>query len=198
MEGLIKAYRPAADLLREQGTGLLAPFVRTQAEARARDMVKAGAPKELAASVALLRPLMTVSNLADMARKSRWDVVAVARIYQAVGAAFVFDRLRGAAGSLAGGGEHYERMAVRRLIEDLLAQQLAVTASVMAFTYAEQAGGDTASAKAAVQSWSAMHRDQVKSARQTIDEIEASTGGWTFAKLTIVNAALAALTAAVK
>ena len=198
VEGLIKAYRPAADLLREQGPALLAPFVRTQADGRARDMVKAGAPKELAASVALLRPLMTVSNLADMARKSRWDVVAVARIYQAVGAAFVFDRLRGAAGSLAGGGEHYERMAVRRLIEDLLAQQLAVTASVMAFTYAEQAGGDTTSAKAAVQSWSAMHRDQVKTARQTIDEIEASVGGWTFAKLTIVNAALAALTAAVK
>ncbi len=198
LEGLIKVYRPAADLLRAEGLGLFAPFVRTQAEGRVRDMVKAGAPKELAASVAALRPLMTLSNLADMARKARWDVVAVARIYQAVGAAFVFDRLRAAAGSLVGGGEHYERMAVRRLIEDLLGQQLAVTSAVMAFSGNEQAGADAAAAKSTVQSWSAMRRDQVKTTRQTIDEIEQSAGGWSFAKLTIVNAALASLTAAAK
>ena len=198
VEDLIKAYRPAADLLRAEGLALFAPFVKTQAESRARDMVKVGAPRELAVSIASLRPLMTVSNLADMARKSHWDVVAVARLYQAVGAAFVFDRLRGAAGSVVGGGEHYERMAVRRLIEDLLGQQLAVTSAVMAFSHSEQAGESAASAKAAVQSWSAMHRDQVKATRQTIDEIEASPGGWSFAKLTIVNAALATLTAAVR
>ena len=37
-----------------------------------------------------------------------------------------------------------------------------------------------------------MRRDQLQTALDTIDEIDAS-GGWTFAKLTIVNAALSAL-----
>ena len=192
-QAMIKTYRPAADALRADGPKLLAPFVRAQAEQRTTALVKAGAPRALAVKIAVLRPLMTVSNLSDMSRKVRWDVTATARIYQAVGAAFAFDRLRGAAGSLAGGGEHYERMAVRRLIGDLLREQLAVTAAVMAFAGSEQAGADAASAKTAVQSWSAMHRDEVKAARRTIEEIEASAGGWSFAKLTIVNAALGAL-----
>jgi len=200
IEGMIKAYRPASDAMRAEGMALLSPFVRAQAEGRAKVLVKAGAPKALAASIAMLRPLMTVTNIADIARKSRWDVVAAARIYQAVGAAVAFDRLRAAAGSLAGvgGGEPYERLAVRRLIEDLLREQLSLTSAVMAFAGHEQAGADNAAAKAAVQSWGAIHRDQLKAARDTIDEIEASAGGWSFAKLTIVNAAVGALIEAAK
>ncbi len=84
-------------------------------------------------------------------------------------------------------------MAVRRLIEELLGEQLAVTDAVIAFSGSAQAGVDAAGARSAVQSWSAMHREQVRNTRRTIDEIEASPGGWTFPKLTIVNAALAAL-----
>ncbi len=87
---------------------------------------------------------------------------------------------------------------MRRLIEDLLREQLSLTSAVMAFAGAEQAGADAAAAKASVQSWSAIHRDQVKIARDTIDEIEASAGGWSFAKLTIVNAAVGALIEAAK
>ncbi len=193
IDSLIKAYRPAADLLRSEGLKLLSPFVKSQAEARARHLVKAGAPKPLAESLAALRPLMPVSNLSDMARAAKWDVTAAARIYQAVGAAFAFDRLRAAAGGLAGSGEHYERMAVRRLIEDFLGQQLAVTAAVIRFSGNEQAGAGVSHAKAAVRSWSAMRRDQAEAVKRTVEEIEASSGGWSFAKLTIVNAALAAL-----
>ena len=197
VEAMIKAYRPAADALRAGGLAVLAPFERSFAESRVKELAKAGAPKALAESLAVLGPLMTVSNLADMAKSSRWDVSGVARIYQAVGAALALDRMRAAAGSLAS-GDHYDRMAVRRLIEDLLGEQLALTRAVIDFSGAPQAGGHPASAKAAVQAWSAMRRDHVKAALQTIDEIEASPGGWTFAKLTIVNAALSALVAGAK
>ncbi len=193
IEGLIKVYRPASDALRTLGLASLSTFERGQAETRCKALVRAGAPRALASSVALLRPLMTVSNMADLARHHHWDVASVWRIYQAVGAAFAFDRLRGAAGSLAGGGDAYERMAVRRLIEELLGEQLAVTDAVMVFSGNAQAGASAQSARTSVHSWSSMHREQVRSTRQTIDEIESSSGGWTFAKLTIVNAALAAL-----
>jgi glutamate dehydrogenase len=197
VQGLIKAYRPTADTLRAEGTALFAPFVRTQAEARIKELVKSGAPRALAVRLAVLRPLMTVSNLADMARAAKWEVTPVARLYQAVGAAFALDRLRAAAGTLAG-FEHYERMAVRRLIEDMLGEQLAITRAVIAFSGNPQAGADAASAKAAVQAWSAMRREQVAATRQTIEEIESSPGGWSFPKLTIVNAALNGLAAGVK
>ena len=87
---------------------------------------------------------------------------------------------------------------MRRLIEDLLREQLALTSAVMAFAGNEQAGADAATAKASVQSWAAILRDQVTTARDTIEEIEASPGGWSFAKLTIVNAAIGALIEAAK
>ncbi len=193
IEGLIKVYRPASDALRAQGLAALSTFERTQAEARCKALVKAGAPKALATSIVLLRPLMTVSNMADLARHHHWDVAAVWRIHQAVGAAFAFDRLRHAASGLAGVGDNYERMAVRRLIEELIAEQLAVTDAVIVFSGSAQAGADAHASRTAVQSWSAMHREQVRATRRTIDEIEASPGGWSFAKLTIVNAALSAL-----
>jgi glutamate dehydrogenase len=198
IDQLVKAYRPAADVLKAEGMGLLAPFVRGQADARVRELVKAGAPRDLAVQIALLRPMMTVSNLAEMAKAARWDVASMARIYQAVGAAFALDRLRAAAGTLAGGGDHYDRMAVRRLIEEMLGEQLAIARSVAAFSGSAQAGADAAAAKAAVGAWSGMRREQVRAARAAIEEIEAAPGGWTFAKLTIVNAALEALAASAK
>jgi len=116
----------------------------------------------------------------------------VARIYHALGAALALDRLRTAAGTLAG-GDQYDRMAVRRLIEDLLVEQLALTRAVIDVCEGAKAGASAASARAAVQAWSAMRSDQVHAARQTIEEIEGASGGWTFAKLTIVNAALGTL-----
>jgi glutamate dehydrogenase len=192
VETLIKAYRPTADSLRALGLAALTPFERNGAEARVRELVRAGAPEPLAEKVAVLPSLMTVSNLAETAKATRWDVAAVARIFHCVGGVLAFDRLRAAAGTLAS-GDHYDRMAVRRLIEELLTEQLELARAVIDFSGGAQAGADAASAKSAVNAWVAMRREQVKAAKATIEEIEASSGGWTFAKLTIVNAALAAL-----
>jgi glutamate dehydrogenase len=87
---------------------------------------------------------------------------------------------------------------VRRLIEDMLNEQAALTRAILGFSGRAQAGEDTAAAKASVQSWAALHRDQVQAARQALEDIEAAGGGWSFAKLTIVNAALGALAAAAR
>jgi glutamate dehydrogenase len=84
---------------------------------------------------------------------------------------------------------------VRRLLEDLLAEQAAVTRTIMAFAGSAQAGADAEKAAAAVASWAALRRETVESARKAIEEIEAAGGGWTFAKLTIANAALRELAA---
>jgi len=100
-----------------------------------------------------------------------------------------------AAGS-RGGGDAYERLAVRRLIEDMLAEQTALAGAVMAFAGAgadgRPADGEdpAARAKAAIHAWVGAHPAPVKAARRTVEEIERAGGGWSFAKLTIANAAL--------
>jgi glutamate dehydrogenase len=194
VEDLVAAYRPATDSLKGLMPGVLSAFEQKAAVRRAGAWVKAGAPKDIAHQVALMRPLTLSVNLADLARSRDWPLAAAARVYHRVGGVFGFDRLRAAAGSRST-GDPYERLAVRRLIEDMLAEQAAVAGAVM-----ERAGAprdeNPERARAAVNAWMAANAEGARAAKTTVEDVERSSGGWTFAKLTIANAALRALTAA--
>jgi len=167
---------------------------RSAVQARIASLVQAGAPEAQARAVAALGPLTVAADLVDLAEASSWSLPNVARLYYATGAAFAFDRLRAAAGAFRA-GDIFERTAVRRLIEDLLAEQAQLTRAIMAFAGGAQAGDDKASARAAVSAWSALHPEHARAATRTVDEIEAGGGDWSFAKLTIANAALRELAA---
>ncbi|HWA61166.1 MAG TPA: NAD-glutamate dehydrogenase, partial [Caulobacteraceae bacterium] len=195
VQALIDAYRPAVDRLKTLVPQVLSPFEQKAAVRRAAGWIKAGAPKDVAHSVALMRPLTVASTLTDLAAGSSWPLPAVAHVYHRIGGVFGFDRLRAAAGSRTA-GDAYERLAVRRLIEDMLGEQAAVTKAVMAFTGNPDAVDGPERAKAAVASWSALRADPVRAVRRTLEEIEKSPGGWSFAKLTIANAALRQLAGA--
>ena len=65
----------------------------------------------------------------------------------------------------------------------------------MAFAGAAQAGDDEIHARDAVSAWAALRPEQARAATRTVEEIELSGGAWTFAKLTIANAALRELAA---
>jgi glutamate dehydrogenase len=186
---LIDAYRPAADILMAEGPALLSAVERRTAADRAKAFVDAGAPKDLSETVAALRPLTSTVEIADLAKTARWDVLATARLYHAVGEAFGFDRLRAAAGSVDA-RDSFERQAVRSLVLDIVAEQTERTRAIIA---GAKKGVDAATAIAA---WSAPRKAQVERARAVIDEIENSAGAWSFAKLTLANAALRAASAA--
>jgi glutamate dehydrogenase len=181
VEPLVEAYQAAADSLRKAGPALFSPFERRLVEARTADAVAAGAPESLALAVSVLAPLTATTDVADMAEATGWDPLRAGRIYHQAGAAFGFDRLRAAAGSL-GRTDRFERRAVRRVIEDLLAQQAAIASD--AIRAAGKAKTDV------VEAWSADRPDLIAAARRTMADVEAADGGWTFAKLTVVAGAL--------
>ena len=189
VKGLVESYGPSVAELRAMTPAVLSAFEQKTVAKRVKAYVAEGAPEALAQAVATLQPLTIAADLVDLANASSWTVKAVARLYHQTGAAFGFDRLRGAAGSFVG-GDAFERLAVRRLIEDLLSEQTAITQAVLKFSASAQAGEDELSAKAAVTSWAALRIDRVRSAKRTVEDIENAGGGWTFAKLTIANAAL--------
>ena len=156
-----------------------------------------GFAEALARQVAGLQPLTIAADLVDLAEASSWGLPQVARLYYETGARFAFDRLRAAAGGFTA-GDPFERLAVRRLLEDLLAEQAAVTRGIMAFAGSAQAGASAETAATAVASWAALRREAVEAAKRAVEEIEAAGGGWTFAKLTIANAALRELAASAR
>ncbi|HWW24285.1 MAG TPA: NAD-glutamate dehydrogenase domain-containing protein, partial [Caulobacter sp.] len=151
VKALVEAYGPSVKALSALGTTILSPFEQKAAAKRAKAYVADGAPEALAQAVATLQPVTTAADLVDLGNASSWSVENVARLYHQVGAAYGFDRLRSAAGSFVG-GDAFERLAVRRLIEDMLAEQTAITQAVLKFAATAQAGDDEASAKAAVAS----------------------------------------------
>ena len=195
VKALVEAYGPSVAKLRGQTPAILSPFEQKAVAKRAKAYIADGAPEALAQAVAALQPLTTAADLVDLANASSWSVENVARLYHQVGAAFGFDRLRAAAGAFVG-GDSFERLAVRRLIEDMLGEQAAITQTVLKFAANAQAGEDEAGTKAAISSWASLRGDLPRTVKQTIEEIEQAGGGWTFAKLTIANAALRELSAA--
>jgi glutamate dehydrogenase len=194
IQTLIDAYRPAADALRAEGLALLSPLEHAATQARIDAFVAAGAPKDLAASVAVLRSLVAVSDVADLARAAGWSILAATRIYHQVGAAFAFDRLRAVAAPLMA-GDAYDRQAVRQLIEDLLSEQAVLTRAVMAAAERDTGQDSIAAARDAVDAWIAASDGPAEAALRLIAEIEAAGEGWSFAKLTIANGALRLLAA---
>ena len=189
VESLVLAYGPAATAVAQEGFGLLSPFERQAAETRVQALTDQGAPKALAKSVSILRNLTPISDIADLARGPKWGWIPTARLYHQVGAQFGFDRLRAAAGSVKAEGP-FERLAIRRLIEDLLGEQSELTASIMGFAGHEQAADVARSAEATVASWSGLRIERVQKAQASLAQIEAASGPWTFAKLTLANSAL--------
>lgn len=189
VDALTARYGAGMDELRALTPGILSGFEQKNVARRAALFVKDGAPEALAQRIAALQPLTTATELVDLASGLGWPVAAAARLYHQVGAAFSFDRLRAAAGEKRG-GDHFERMAVRRLVEDMLAEQAQVTRAVMTFAGAADAAGTPEQAKSTVASWAQLHSGPGRAVKRTIEEIEQAGGGWTFAKLTIANAAL--------
>ncbi|HYD44138.1 MAG TPA: NAD-glutamate dehydrogenase domain-containing protein, partial [Phenylobacterium sp.] len=164
--GLTARYGKGVDQLRKLVPGVLSPVEQAGLQGRLARLVEAGAPEDLALRVAALQPLTTASNLVDLAEGSSWGLPEVARLYHQAGAAFGFDRLRAAAGEFRS-GDSFERSAVRRLIEDLLAEQTTLTRAIMAFSGAAHAGATAEDAAAAVASWRALRREPADLAAQT-------------------------------
>ncbi|OGN60012.1 MAG: hypothetical protein A3K57_06475 [Caulobacterales bacterium RIFOXYA1_FULL_67_7] len=141
-----------------------------------------------------MRPLVAAADIGDLAQESGWPVAAMARLYHQVGAAFDFDRLRAAAGSIPS-IDHFDRLAVRRMIEDLMNEQSTLTRAVARVSDAAVGVSEDA-AEGAVDAWIGSKLAVVEGVRASVDEIEQSGSGWTFAKLTIANAAIRDLASA--
>ncbi len=194
VDALVGAYGPSFQSLLKLMPGVLSPLEQASVSARVRRLTQAGAPLDKARAVAVLQPMTIAGDLVDMAEASSWPLHNVARLYHVVGETFGFDRVRQAAGTYAV-GDNFERMALRRLIEDLLVQQTELTKSIMAFSDGAQSAETAVDAHHAASAWTTLRHGKVDAARQTIGDIEAAGGPWTFAKLTIASAALRELSA---
>ncbi len=194
---LINVYQPAMDELRRAGPALLSPFEQRIVARRIKAFRRIGAPNAVASNLATLAMLTTACDLADMARAADWPIRPAAQLYPQAGSAFGFDRLRAAAGSLKA-ADGFERLAVRRMIEDLVVEQTALTRKLINFAGDRDAVDSAAEAKSLVRGWTALHADAAETCEAVFRSVETAPGAWSFARLTIAAAALRELVAATR
>lgn len=192
----IAQYQAAVEAQLEDAAACLTAQELEGCAARQAGFEIAGAPADLAHDAALLPVMMAALDVADLAAKSGWPVRAAAQLYRAVGAAFGLDRLRGAAAEFKL-TEHWDRLAVRRAVEEIYEDQRALAEAAIAATGNAPLTGDKAWAETAAKAWMDKLGGQASLARSTFAELDGH-GGWTFAKLMIAAAEFNALAKAVR
>ncbi|MEO0956972.1 MAG: NAD-glutamate dehydrogenase [Pseudomonadota bacterium] len=128
---LVGMYAPGMAEVSEALPELLTDFSKERLDERVAALVEAGVPEELAVRVSGLEFQGGVLDIVDVAGRTGRDVRAVAETYFAAGARFGLDWLRTEARGLAA-GDHWEGVAVGRLISDLRAQQSQIAAAALA------------------------------------------------------------------
>ncbi|HUJ02901.1 MAG TPA: NAD-glutamate dehydrogenase [Rhizomicrobium sp.] len=186
----VARYRAAVDSLRGTFASLVSPYDAQATEARITELQKSGAPLELAEDVAVLPLLGAAPEIAKLAHDSGFAVDLVAGAYFAVGNVVGLDRLRGLAGRITASG-HWDRLAIRRIADDLFAGQRALAAQVLAkFATA----GTREQGAEAVAAWAEAHADMLGRTREFLAELERS-GDLSIAKLTLANSQIHELAA---
>lgn len=187
----ISVYRSGVQKLRGTFSNLVSAYEAAATEKRISDLRSAGMPLDVVEDVATLPLLGGTPEIVLLAEMRSFPVDYVAGAYFTIGAATGLDRLRGLASQIAG-YEHWDRLAVRRIMDDLYAGQRALAAKALTETargvghLTREDGADVA------RHWRDAHADALTRTRSFLAELERS-GDLTVAKLTLANSQIHAL-----
>ena len=146
-----------------------------------------GAPKGLAGQIAGLDAMFSGYDIVRIAAAGGSRVADVARVYFNIGERFGLDWLRGSAEALNTENQ-WQVMAVSAIIDDLYAQQMALSTKVV-----HEAGGDAA-ADAVIDAWASANDHRVTRAENIVDELKTSSAV-DLAMLAVANREIRALLA---
>ncbi|MDA0998763.1 MAG: NAD-glutamate dehydrogenase, partial [Proteobacteria bacterium] len=160
----IQAFRDGMSELAASLTDALPPHYVEDAKHRAKPYVDRGVPEDLALRSANLVNLYSGSDIVQLATRRNMDVLAVAKVYFAVGTRFRMGRLRAATDHL-GSGSHWQQLAVAALVEEIYSHQLRLAEKVLDFSKRGVPAGK------ALEKWLAAHPAAVGPTDQMLGEL---------------------------
>jgi glutamate dehydrogenase len=189
LSAVVPLYRDAAAKLAGTFSTLVSPYEAQDTEQRIAELQAGGVPHDIAEDAAVLPLMAGLPEIALMAAREERPLDLVAGAYFAMGAAVGLDRLRGLAGRITA-AEHWDRLAIRRINDDLYAGQRALTVSALkgASGASRNDGAD------AVAAWTAAHGDALARTKSFLKALE-STGDLSVAKLTLAGSQIHELAA---
>ena len=196
IDTVVELYRAPVAVQRERLWEEMSALERTRTEARQAGLEELGAPAELARDAAMLQPLTAALDVSDLARRSAWPVHDAAMLHCVIGAEFGLDVLREAAHGLSL-DQHWDRLVVRRAIEDFSEIQLRLAEAAAASIGAPDREIDPDRMLEAARAWIGDLGQPAQRARAAFEEHNAHQP-WTFAKLMLVAAEFNALAGSVR
>ncbi len=175
-------YRAGVEGLRGIYRNVFSQDQARDIEGRLDRFAEAGVPVDLARDIALLPLLAVAPEIAHLARSTSHSLEAVAAVYFGVGRLIGLERLRLMAGRLTP-PEHWDRLAIRRLVDDLFAAQRMLSQAILA-----ELAGDASpeAARQAVSGWAKAQHEALSRTREFLAQLEMS-GDLSIAKLTLAN-----------
>ncbi len=180
----IAFYRPGVQQIAEIADDMITAFSKKRLVQRTAELVKQKAPSDLAAQVAAIELLGGAVDVIEVGARLGRPVADVAANYFAAGARFDLDWLRATARRIRP-ADHWEWIALGRLMADVRAQQSAIGAAALEMKGAKPGA-------AGVAKWAEAHPDTARRIDRLIDEIKAS-GTLSVAKLAVAASQLRAL-----
>jgi glutamate dehydrogenase len=168
----VAQYRAGVEALRQSYS------ITEGDQAGITELAKAGVPEELARDMVLLTPLAAALDVALLAHDTKTPPDRVAPVYFALGEKLGLDRLRALAGKFAP-PEHWDRLALRRLTDDLSQSQRSITAKLLA-------RGTT------VEDWATSQEGALERTRTFLNALE-SSGEISVAKLMLASSQIQSL-----
>jgi glutamate dehydrogenase len=178
----VTLYRGGVEQLRGHYRDLLSPEQLAETDARIQRFTADGVPDDIARDIGLLPLLAVAPEIARLAGDTGHGLATVATLYFGLGARIGLDRLRLLASRITA-GEHWDRLAIRRLSDDLFAAQRAISQTLLADMAKSASPADAASA---IDAWANAHQDALTGTRDFLASLEMS-GELSIAKLTLAS-----------
>ena len=178
----VKVYRAGFEAMRGRFSTFVSPLEATSTEARIAELTSAGVPRDVAEDVAVLPLLGAAPEIVLLSETEKVPVDFAAHSFFAMGSLIGLDRLRALAGKIAS-ADHWDRLALRRIVDDLYMAQRLLTAEALQRMHPEAGARDGA---AAVRSWAKLRQDDVDQVSNFLTELE-RTGDPSIAKLSLAN-----------
>jgi len=163
------------------GVESLRPAIEPYEEDKARIAeLSKQVPPDLARDWALLRRLAVAPEIAQLAKNSGFGLATIAKLYFGAGALLGLDRLRMLAARVPA-AEHWDRMAIRRIVDDLFSAQRATAQSLLSGMAKDASAAD---ASRALLQWSEKNEAALERTKSFLTALE-SAGDFSIAKLTL-------------
>jgi glutamate dehydrogenase len=179
MNETVRAYGAGFAALKGRFSTLVSPLEAGAAETRIAALQKAGVPLDVAEDVAVLPLLGAVPEIVLLAQTRGVSAADAARVYFAMGALVGLDRLRALASRIVT-ADHWDRLALRRIIDDLYSAQRLLAGDALLRVANLPVGTN------ATEAWAKLRAQEIERTASFLSEL-AEGGDASIAKLALAN-----------